>query len=75
MTLAFTTGFSFEAFIAVVFYDVLPMLVSGIGIIAGLIIMKNRSRNMMGSLTSIVSGLIPIAVLYDVARTIIVYGS
>lgn len=75
LTLAFTTGFSFEAFIAVVFYDALPMLVAGVGIIAGLIMMKNRSRNMMGSLTIIVAGLIPIAVLYDIARTIIVYGN
>ena len=55
--------------------DALPMFIAGGGIIEGLIIVKNRSRNMMGSLTIIVAGLIPPAVLYDVARTMIVYGS
>lgn len=75
LTLAFTIGFSLVAFIAVVFYDALPMLVAGIGIIAGLIIVNYRSRDMMGSLTIIVAGLIPMAVIYDIARTMIVYGS
>ena len=75
LTLAFTISFSLVAFIASALYDSFPMLIAGAGIIAGLIIVKNRSRNMMGSLTIIVAGLIPIAVLYDIARTIIVYGN
>lgn len=75
LTLAFTISFSLVAFIASALYDSFPMLIAGAGIIAGLIIVKNRSRNMMGSLTIIVAGLIPIAVLFDIARTMIVYGS
>lgn len=75
LTLVFTIGFSLAAFIASAFYDSFPMLIAGAGIIAGLIMVKNRSRNLLGIIVIIVAGLIPIAVLYDIARTIVVYGS
>jgi hypothetical protein len=75
LTLVFTTGFSSSAFVAVIFYDSLPMLIAGVGIIAGLSLLRRRQGNQLGGAVIIIAGLVPIAVLYDVVRTIIVYGS
>ncbi|MGC8462034.1 MAG: hypothetical protein ACP5OR_09425 [Candidatus Dormibacteria bacterium] len=74
LTLVFTGGFSGPAFIAAAFYDSLPMLIAGIGIISGLALLRRRPGSLPGSVVIIVAGLVPLAVLYDIARTIIVYG-
>ncbi len=50
------------------------MLIAGIGIIVGLALLRGRPGSLPGSVVIIVAGLVPLAVLYDVARTIIVYG-
>ncbi len=74
LTLAFTINFSSSAFIAAAFYDSLPMLMAGVGILTGLAVLGGGRGNPLGSVVIIVTGLIPIAVLYDATRTIIVYG-
>ncbi len=75
LTLAFTGGFLPSAFVAAAFYDSLPMLVAGIGIFTGLALLKRRPGDLLGRLVIIVAGLIPVAVLYDIVRTIIIYSS
>ena len=51
------------------------MFVAGIGIIAGLAIFRRRPEKRLGRVIIIVTGMVPIAVLYDIARTIVIYGS
>lgn len=75
LTLLFTGGFSTSAFMAAAFYDSSPMLVAGIGILAGLAVFRSRPENRLSSVVIIVTGILPIAVLYDIARTIVIYGS
>lgn len=50
------------------------MLMAGVGILTGLAVLGGGRGNPLGSVVIIVTGLIPIAVLYDATRTIIVYG-
>ncbi|MCL5930728.1 MAG: hypothetical protein M1123_05555 [Candidatus Thermoplasmatota archaeon] len=75
LTLLFTGGFSTSSFVAAAFYDSSPMFVAGIGIIAGLAIFRRRPEKRLGRVIIIVTGMVPIAVLYDIARTIVIYGS
>lgn len=75
LTIVFTRGFSSLSFMLVALFDASPMLIAGIGVIAGLVISTKRSTAKRGVIIVLIAGLLPVLVLYDVVHTIVAYGN
>ncbi|MDG7034958.1 MAG: hypothetical protein JRM78_01910 [Nitrososphaerota archaeon] len=73
--LVVTGGFSRLSFLLVAFYDASPMLMAGIGVFAGLMIAIKKSNAKRGGLVVLITGLLPVLVLYDIVHTVVAYGS
>ena len=73
--LVVTGGFSRLSFLLVAFYDASPMLMAGIGVFAGLLILIKKSNTKRGGLVVLITGLLPVLVLYDIIHTVVAYGS
>ncbi|MDG7036212.1 MAG: hypothetical protein JRN37_02005 [Nitrososphaerota archaeon] len=73
--LVVTEGFSRLSFLLVAFYDASPMLMAGIGVFAGLLILIKKSNTKRGGLVVLITGLLPVLVLYDIIHTVVAYGS
>ena len=73
--LVVTGGFSRLSFLLVAFYDASPMLMAGIGVFAGLLIVIKKLNTKRGGLVVLITGLLPVLVLYDIVHTVVAYGS
>jgi uncharacterized membrane protein len=63
-TMAVTSSFSFDAFLAATLYDALPEFIAALGIVIGLMIAKRGRAS--GGWIILVFGLVPLTVLYDI---------
>lgn len=75
LRIVFTRGFSSSSFFLVALFDASPMLIAGVGVISGLAISIKGSAAKRGGTIVLITGLLPVLVVYDVVHTIVSYGN
>jgi len=65
----------FSKFLLIALFDASPTLIAGIGVLAGLFTAIKKPRSKRGGAVVLITGLVPVLTLYDIIRTVVVYGS